>query len=333
MKKCMFAVALLFAVLLSSCAVPHESPRTKVYYDYFDTVIKVTGYDSDFDATCEKIETILQKYHGLCDIYGGGTLASVNETAGSSPVNVPDEMFSLLSYAKQAHALTNGNCNVALGAVTSVWHTYRERALAGDVDVPASEELQDAAKHTDIDALVLDASAKTVYFADPDLRLDLGAFAKGWVADLIADELRSLGKTSYAVSVGGTIVTVGEKPNGDGWIIGVENPVQSADEPYTARVTVTDGVALATSGSYQRYYEADGVRYHHIIDPETLMPENEFLSVTVAAPTAAQADVFSTAVYCMTLEEGRDFADEHGIGVLWVLADGTVEFTDSFPKQ
>ncbi len=332
MKKCVFVLALLFAFALSSCTYP-SAPQTRVYYDYFDTVITVTGCDGDFDATCEKIEEILKKYHGLCDIYTDGVLKTVNETAGTAPVTVPDELFDLLVYAKDAHAKTNGKCNVAFGAVTSVWHEYRSRALDGDVAVPSADELRLASEHTDIDDLALDREKKTVYFLDPELKLDLGAFAKGWVADVIVNELRSLGKTNYAVSVGGTVTATGPKPNGDGWMVGVENPSDGASMSYTARVSVADGFALATSGSYQRYYEADGVRYHHIIDTETLMPENELLSVTVAAPTAALADVLSTAVFCMSVEDGKALAEELGVELLWVLSDGTVIMTDDFPKM
>lgn len=332
MKKCVFVLTLLFALFLASCAVPSTSPRTMVYYEYFDTVITVTGYDDDFDATCGKIEEILEKYHGLCDIYGDGVLKTVNETAGDAPVAVSDELFDLLVYAKDAHAKTNGKCSVTFGAVTSVWHGYRLRALDGDVAVPSADELRRAAEHTDIDGLVLDADKKTVFFRDSELRLDLGAFAKGWVADVIADELCALGKTSYAVSVGGTVTATGEKPDGSGWIVGVENPAGDAASPYTARVSVAHGLALATSGSYQRYYESDGVRYHHIIDTDSLMPENELLSVTVAAPTAAEADVLSTAVFCMSVENGRALAEELGVELLWVLSDGTVTMTDGFPK-
>ncbi len=325
------AVTLLFACFLAlpSCSSSLVSPRQRVYYDYFDTVITVTGYDGDFDATCETLEALIAKYHSLCDIYGDGKMKTVNETAGIAPVEVPDELFDLLLEAKNAYGMTNGKCNVAFGAVTSVWHSYRERALKGDHAVPTMDELAEAGKHTDIDSLILDEKAKTVYFADPDLRLDLGAFAKGYVADLLVSELTALGKTNYAISVGGTVVASGAKNTGDGWRVGVEHPDGGA---YVARVEIADGLALATSGSYQRYYEYEGTRYHHIIDPETLFPENEFLSVTVAAATAAEADAFSTAIFCMSLDEGKAFAKASGVEILWVLADGSVTMTDTFPN-
>lgn len=332
MKKTIFAFALLFSLLLVSCS-SQETVRSKTFYDYFDTVVTVSGCDADFDATAAKIEEILKKYHLLCDIYGDGMLADVNKNAGKTPVKVTDELFELLTCAKEAYAKTNGKSNVAFGTVTLVWHEYRERALDGDVAVPTSEELREAAEHTDIDALVLDEAEKTVFFRDPMLRLDLGAFAKGFVADVIERELVSLGKTSYAISVGGTIVVTGEKSNGVGWTVGVENPDPTSNEPYAARVVIDGGVTLATSGSYQRFYELDGVRYHHIIDTETLAPKNEFLSVTVASDSAFVSDAFSTAIYCMSLEEGRLFADENGVSVLWVLADGTIEMTSDFEKM
>ncbi len=329
------ALALLFACVCASffaCSAPRVSPREAVFYDYFDTVITVSGYDEDFDETAAKIEEILRKYHTLCDIYSDGTLKSVNETAGEAPVAVPEELFELLVYAKDAYERTNGKCSVAFGAVTSVWHSYREQALANEYAVPTESELKLASEHTDINDLILDADAKTVYFADPELSLDLGAFAKGYVADIIANELCALGKTSYALSVGGTVITTGAKSFGESWVIGVENPADTS-EPYVARVALSGDRALATSGSYQRYYEHGGERYHHIIDTETLYPENEFLSVTVAADSAADADAFSTAIFCMPLSEGKTFAEENALGVLWVLPDGSVVTTDGFPNM
>ncbi len=327
------AVLLLFAVLscLFGCSVPRISPQEYVMYDYFDTVITVTGYDSDFFETCAIIEETVEKYHSLCDIYGDGKMKTVNETAWMAPLEVPDELFDLLLEAKRAYGMTNGKCNVAFGAVTSVWHSYRERALDGDCAVPTREELSEAARHVDIDALVLDGEKKTVYFSDPELRVDLGAFAKGYVADVIANRLIELGKTNYAISVGGTVIATGTKNTEEGWRVGVENPVNTSGA-CVARLEIKDGTALATSGSYQRFYEHEGKRYHHIIDSETLYPENEFLSVTVAAKSAAEADAFSTAVFCMSLDEGRRFAKENGIEVLWVLADGSVTMTDAFPN-
>lgn len=327
------AILLLAAMLmLSSCAL-YDAPQSKTYYDYFDTVVTVIGYDDDggFDTACGGIEAILQEYDQMLDIYSSTSAVSgVNAAAGKEAVAVPEELIDIIEYSIEAHTLTEGKCNVAFGAVLSIWHDYRTRALDGDTGVPAYGELLDAAAYCDIGDVKLDREGGTVYLDDGEMSLDLGAVAKGWIADRIKDYLVESGKDGYAVSVGGTVVTVGEKPNGEAFVVGVENPDEESGEAYVARVAL-DGGALATSGSYQRYYDYDGVRYHHIIDPDTLYPENELLSVTIRADSAALADALSTAVFNMSLDEGEAFVDSlDGVEALWVTSDGEIHKSDGF---
>ncbi len=327
------AILLLAAMLaLSSCAL-YDAPKSKTYYDYFDTVCIVIGYDDTdgFDTACGDIEKILRKYDEMLDIYkGASAISRINGAAGTEAVAVPEELLEIIEYSIGMHTLTKGKFNVAFGAVLSIWHEYRTRALDGDVAVPTHGELFDAAEHCNADDVKLDGEGGTVYLADGEMSLDLGAVAKGWVADRIRDYLADSGKDGYAVSVGGTVVTVGNKPNGESFVVGVENPDEESSEAYVARVAL-DGGAMATSGSYQRYYDCDGVRYHHIIDPDTLYPENEFLSVTVRADSAALADALSTALFNMSLGEGEAFIDsQNGVEALWVLASGEIRKSDGF---
>lgn len=327
-------------MLLSSCA--SSLPNSRTYYEYFDTVITVIGYDdgdgdgdgdeAEFDSVCDEIEDILKKYHTMTNIYSADSdVSRVNASAGKEAVTVPTELCDIIEYSIEMNELTSGKCNVAFGAVLSVWHDYRTRALDGDADVPPHDVLAAAAEHCDAGDVKIDRDGGTVYLADAEMSLDLGAIAKGWVADVIKDRLVDLGKNGYIVSVGGTVVSVGEKPNGADFVAGVENPDVETDGVSVVARFELDGDAVATSGSYQRYYEFNGVRYHHIIDSDTLYPKNEFLSVTVRADSAALADALSTALFNMSFDEGEALVDSlDGVEAFWVMADGETRRSDGF---
>lgn len=334
MKKVVIAVLSLAALCFSSCASFSHAPETKEWYDYFDTVVTLIGYEDEeaFEKTAAEIEDMLKKYDTILDIYSEDSELYRLNAAGGEPIAVSAELVKIIEFSKEMYEYTNGECNVAFGAVLSLWHRYRENALAGNPELPSRGELLSLSEHCDIQNVTVDEIAQTVTLEDPLMSLDMGAVAKGYVADVIAEYLREMGKTSYAVSVGGTVITVGNKPDGETFTVGVENPDPDSGDAYVSRITLS-GRAVATSGSYQRFYDYGGVRYHHIIDKDTLFPENEFLSVTVVAESAALADALSTAIFNMTIETGERFVASHdGVEVLWVLSDGSVRRSDGFPS-
>ena len=138
------------------------------------------------------------------------------------------------------------------------------------------------------------------------------------------------GYDGWVLNVGGNVRTVGGKPTGEDWLVGVENPDTDSDEPYIAYLELRDK-ALVTSGNYQRYYLVDGVRYHHIIDPVTLMPSDRYRSVSVVCSDSGVADALSTALFCMDYDAGVALVDSlTNAEVMWVMPDGTQRYSDGF---
>ena len=130
------------------------------------------------------------------------------------------------------------------------------------------------------------------------------------------------------LNLGGNTIAYGEKPDGSPWLVGIESPAEGIE--YSSSLALTDA-ALVTSGSYQRYFTVDGVRYHHIIDSESGSPAQGFLSVSVICPDSALADALSTALFCMTEEEGRALiASLPNVEVLWILTDGSMRTSDGW---
>ncbi len=340
MKKIIFAVCLLLIVIsLASCG--ETEPQSKTYFEYFDTVSVVYSYledDPEFEMNCQKVGRLLEKYHRMFDIYyeyqGMNNLCTINKKAASEPVKVSEELMDFLVYAKKMYALSGGKMNIAIGSVTKLWHDCREKAddYLEEPRIPSRKELSEAAAHTSIDALLLDTDNMTVSFSDDKLRLDVGAIAKGYAVEMITRELRESGITSYVLNIGGNISAIGSKPNGKAWSTGITNPDKSSDQAFVCKVKLRD-VACVTSGDYERFFTVDGVKYHHIIDPETLMPADYFSSVTIIAKDSAIADMLSTTLFCMSYEDGAKLAESFDdVDVLWVYKNGDTRMTDGFEK-
>jgi thiamine biosynthesis lipoprotein len=162
------------------------------------------------------------------------------------------------------------------------------------------------------------------------MRLDVGAIAKGYAVEMIARHLEEQGITGYVLNVGGNVRTLGVKGDGNPWIVGVENPDQESDEKYLAELALTD-YSSVTSGDYPRYYLVGGVRYPHIIDPTTLMPTTAFTSVSVVTPSSADGDALSTALFCMSFEEGLALVESlPDTEVMWLFPNGERKYSSGY---
>ena len=270
------AVATLLLLALpvlsfTSCTDPEIKVKNRIFYEYFDTVSYIYDYsggtNEQFDEVCRGVEYELKTCHELFDIYntyaGVTNLKTVNDSAGKGPVKVNHRIIDLLEDAIELYELTDGNVNVMMGSVLSIWHKHRSEG----VSLPDMDALVTANAHTSIENLVIDRENMTVEITDPEASLDVGAIAKGFTAELIYNMLAERGICGYAINLGGNLRTVGTKPDGSGWLSGVQNPDKNAADPYVAKLTISDS-ALVTSGVYERYYTVDGVQYHHIINKE-----------------------------------------------------------------
>ncbi len=328
MKKIVSAViCLVFVLSLTSCAGEKYS-RTDV--TVFDTETVITGYaptEGEFDRRADEITEVLTEYHRLYDIYneyeGMNNLKTVNAMAGKEPVKVNEKIIDLIEFSKKMYELTGGRTNIAIGAVTKIWHEYREEGVA----VPTEEELKAAAEHIDINSITYSREEGTVFITDPETSVDVGAVAKGFAAERAAELIVRRGWDNMALSVGGNVRTVGNKGDGKPWVTGIQNPGVESLGSVVTTVDLCD-LSCVTSGSYQRYYEVDGVRYHHIIDPETLFPENRYLSVSVICKDSGMADALSTALFNMSEEEGRAALERAHADGIWIYPDGTVARTE-----
>ena len=310
----------------------------------FDTVTTIVGYSEskeEFTALVGRIKDKLTEYHRLCDIYhsyeGVNNIKTINDNAGKAPVKVDKELISLLLSAKEKYYATDGKINIALGSVLRIWHDYREKGISDPLgaELPPRKLLEQAARHTHIEDVIIDTKASTVYLSDPGMSLDVGAVAKGYATERTAQYLEGDGVSSLLLDVGGNVRAIGGKPGQNGmnpWNIGIKNPDKESQDTELCSVLIS-GYSVVSSGSYERYYTVNGTRYNHIIDPSTLMPATYFTDVTIICRDSGLADGLSTAVFIMPLERGKKFIEGlKGVEAMWVMGNGELVYSKGFKR-
>ncbi len=336
---------LMVTVLICSCTAcsavkPGKERFTASFLDLFDTASTIIAYDDSqesFDKHYEQFYNQLQTYDRLFDIYhsyeGINNLYAVNRDAGKSPVKVDSAVIDLLEYGKEVYALSEGKTNICFGSVLALWHSERELAKENTAKLPDEIDLKKASEHTDINDLVIDKEQSTVFFNDPEMLLDVGAIAKGFAVREITKWAEDNLWSSAAISIGGNVSTIGYK-NDDGktpWTIGIENPDLSAND-YLIKVNIND-LCVVTSGDYQRYYEVDGKKYCHIINPDTLMPSEYMSAVSVLCSDSALGDALSTTLFNMSIDDGRQLVESmDGVEAVWVDKEYNQTQSSGFEK-
>jgi thiamine biosynthesis lipoprotein len=336
--------AILLVSALAGCQ--RTSSRYSKYsdslFDVFNTLITVVAYtqsEEEFNSHFAKIRARFEQLHRLYDIYndyqGTNSVKTINDNAGVQPVKVDKAITDLLLFSKDWYRRTGGKTNVAMGAVLRIWHDYREEGQndPGSAKLPPMKDLLEAEKHTDIDKVIIDAENGTVYLADPEMSLDVGAVAKGYATEIVAREMAEAGLKSALISSGGNIRAMGKPLDGvrERWGVGIQNPDESIvpDEQNVLDVIFINDSSVASSGDYMRYYVVNGRVLHHIIDPATLMPADYYRAVTVMTGHAGVADFLSTTLFLLPYEQSRALAESlDGVEAVWVMPDGEVEATD-----
>ena len=331
-KIALFIIACIFILSVFGCDKNQYDKYSAEFIGPFDTYIKVIGYatsEAEFKGHADYIFERLNEFHKLYTIYDQydnlNNIKTINNNAGIEPVKVDQEIIDLLIFGKDIYDLTDGSVNIAMGAVLEIWHDYRETGTT----VPSMDILQQADMHINIDDVIIDQDNMTVYLADPEMSLDVGAIAKGFATEIIAEEIQSQGFTSGIISVGGNVKIIGQPMNNgqDYWHVGIQDPDDYSEIFATIDLNNT---SLVTSGDYERYYIVDGIRYSHIIDKKTLMPAVYYRSVTIITENSALADVLSTAVFSMSYEEGLQLINSiEDTECFWIYPDSTTKMTEN----
>ena len=329
------AVALILALTLSGCA-PTQRRFSHAFIDVLNTVVVVTAYASDqaaFDSWTRELHAELRRLHRLFDSFneyeGINNIRTINLHAGISAVEVDPEIIELLEISLQAYADTNGTINIALGPVLDIWRDYQERNTAVEgYGIPGEDALLAAGGLAQVEDIEIGGG--TVFLRHEGMRLDVGAIAKGLALRMAVDAVTTNSDIESFVLNGGGDIIIGGAPAGRAaWAVGVQSP---DTEGQAERILELANTSVFTSGDYHRYFIFEGERFNHIIDARTFMPATTFRSVTVVHPDAMTAEILSTALFIVDINEGRDMIARLGGEAMWFTTDGQAISTPGFTQ-
>lgn len=328
----------------------------------FDTVIQSTVFEKDEETAREFLNYIEDRYmelHKKFDSFnnydGIVNVKTINDNAGEKPVKVDDEIFDLIEFSLNARENYSHKTNILVGPLTELWTKYRDayaydeqltmpsveemKAKEAEVTamfgspIPTEDEIKSILNNLSKSSIELDPQNKTVFLKQKYMKLDVGSVAKGYASEMIKRELEEKGVTAALISAGGNVVSAGDvtkvrEPGNQFYTIGVESPDGKNFEKFdgiVAKLKITNE-SVVTSGDYQRFFEAEGKRYCHIIDPDTGYPANYWRSVTVVVNDSGLADFLSTALFVMSPSEVEEFMNAHkDVKALFVTDDGNIQ--------
>ena len=309
-----FLIPTTLILLLTSCQTsPALVKRSQMH---MGTLVFVTAVAPDKKRANEAVTASFAEIRRLEKLLSTwiptSELSRVNAAAGREPVKVSSETMEVLERSLQIADLTKGGFNIALGPAVAAWNVNEKGR------VPSQDELEELYPLIDLSQVRLDKESGTAFLAQSGMQVDVGGIGKGFAADLAAEVMRAAGATAGVVALSGDIKTFGRMPDDQRFVFGIQHPRKEHGQ-VLARIEL-ENEAVSTAGDYQRYFEKDGVRYHHILDPESLQPARLVQSVTVIAREGVLADGLDTGIFVMEPENGMTLIERLN-GVEGVIVD------------
>lgn len=306
--------------LLSSCQTGSPQPVSRTAF-YLDTVITITLYDispSEGEKLLDHCMALVENYENLISkTIEGSDVWNINHSAGT-PVTVHGDTASLLSTAWDYAERYDGVVDPAVGTLTDLW----DFSETGNHLVPSPGEITKALSHVSYTNIIL--SGNQVTLSDPECRIDLGFIAKGYIADRLREYLLSQQVDSAIINLGGNVLTIGTKPDGTPYQVGIQKPFD--DRGTTALVLSVTNRSVVSSGNYERYFEVDDILYHHILSTENGYPADSGLSqVTILSANSVDGDALSTLCFILGYEKGRILIDSlPDVEAVFIFEDGEI---------
>ena len=311
-----------------------------------NTAVQITIYDSqdkalldDCLALCDKYELVFSRTNEKSELYklnhrkdtsdkdpnadGQTTPYPVSGTADTW--HISEDLASLLSQGLSITRESDGAFDIAIAPLTSLWDFTAE-----DPKVPDDAAIQKALPLCSSDGVTIDGQDITLPF--DDIQFDVGAIAKGYIADRLKDFLVKKGVNSAIINLGGNVLCIGSKPDGTPFKVGIQKPF--ADRNETEAVMDITGKSVVSSGIYERCFKQGGKLYHHILNPQTGYPyDNGLISVTIISDQSVDGDALSTTCFALGLEDGLKFAEKKGVQAVFITEDYELHYTDGFQDE
>lgn len=317
---------LLTAVLLCTAGCSGLSGKPLTYTGTaLDTVISIQIYDSRDESLLENCQKLCEDYEAkFSRTIETSEVSQINGAKGA-PVEVSKDTVTLIKKGIYYGEMSDGAFDITIGAVSSLWDFKAE-----DPSPPSPEAIAEALRHVNYENIMIDGN--TVRLLDSSAQLDLGAIAKGYIADRLKEYLEEEGVRHALINLGGNILAIGGKLDGSDFHIGIQKPFEPEGDPITS-IRLNDQSAV-TSGTYQRYFEKDGTVYHHILDPSTGNPcSNGLNSVTIITDSSLTADALSTTCFLLGPEEGMKLINRlDNVDAVFISDDNEISYSRNFEK-
>ena len=324
-----FLIVLLVLGLLSGCAKeinqptvkPNGAPIKKSAF-LLDTICDITVYDNVSEEVLDKGFSVLQEIDDkMSATKVTSEIMAINNASGKSSIKISDDTFYVISKGVQYGETTNGKFDISVGPLVKLWGINTDHAR-----IPSKEEIKSTLQLIGYKNVAVNEAKSEVMLNLKGMSLDLGGIAKGYAGDAVADMLKSNGVKHAIINLGGSIVVIGSKLNGNDWNIGIQDPVEPRGA-YLGILSVSNK-AIATSGIYERFFIENGVRYHHIMDTSTGYPvDNSLASVSIISDKSIDGDPLAKS-FTMGLEDGMKFIEkQQGVEAIFVTKDSKVYIT------
>lgn len=329
MKKRILLLVVFISIVLVGCSNTINQKSQNISDETFllGTLVKVTIYgedveEEDFEGIFKVVSDIESK---VSRNISTSEISKINSNE-IDEIKLSEDTFNIIKKGLYYSKLSEGRFDITIAPLVSLWGIDTE-----DARVPDQKEINDVLKKVNYKNLFLDEENRTLHIKN-DTQIDLGGIAKGYIADKVSKYLKQNKMDHAIINLGGNILTVGNKPNGDSWKIGIRNPFNTRGRELG--VAAIGQKSLVTSGIYERYLEEDGVKYHHILDPYTGYPvENDLAGVTIISDYSVDGDGLSTVVFSMGLEEGYKFVEDmENVDAIFVTREKEVYVTSQAEK-
>lgn len=329
MKKKLISMSLLAVVFLfSGCGnnakkVTNDAPISRSNF-YLGTYCKVTIYDKSDESILDKAFNRIEEFDKMLSINKENTeVDNINDKSGIEKVKVNDDIFKLIDKSLNYSKLTGGAFDTSIGPIVKLWNIGLDSAR-----VPSKEEVTKALPLVGYKNVELNANEKTVYLKEKGMALDFGAIAKGYIADEVVEVLKDNGVKKAIVDLGGNIYALGSNKEDKPWKIGIQDP--DLERNNIIGYMYSSNKSVVTSGIYERFFEKDGVKYHHILSPFNGYPfNNEIMGVTIVSDLSIDGDALSTSTFSLGLNEGIKFINSiPNVDAIFITKDHKIYLTD-----
>ena len=332
-NKKIIGIIIILSLLINITSCKNGSSKISKSGFYFDTIITITLYSNDDEKYIDNCFDIASEYENkFSNTIPNSDISKINKSAGKSFVAVDDETLELLKIAITYCKNSNGLFDITLGDLSDLWNISEiakninnDTNIADKNYIPNEQLIQSVKNNIDFNKILFDGNK--VMLSDANCKLDLGAIAKGFIADKMKQYLNSKGVQSGIINLGGNVLTVGEKEDRTNYRVGIQKPFSETGESIMA-IDVADK-SVVTSGIYERYFKIENHIYHHILDINTGYPcENDLLSVTIVSEKSVDGDALSTICFLKGADEGLKYIESlEDIDAVFIKDDYSIEYS------